>query len=275
MQTVVEKAILSMRERYYDPLTLQEIAAEVFVSPFHFSRIFTRDTGVTPGRYLTSIRLFEAKRLLLTTSLTVSDIVCSVGYSSVGTFTTRFTQAVGLTPTQYRDPEVNDLLVAVATDFHRVPSIMDLDRLRVANGGVRAAMGGSISGTLHLPDNADLAPVFVGVFGNSIPQRGPVTFTSAPSGGTAEVTMNNIPAGDWTVIATAQGASPDAEPGEIYAGRSRRPVPVVAGRVTRVAVQLRKVTRLDPPIAITLATGETLSGMRARAARQRTVRAAA
>jgi len=55
----------------------------MFVSPFHFSRIFAKTVGLTPGRYLTALRLFEAKRLLLSTSLTVSDVVCSVGYSSV------------------------------------------------------------------------------------------------------------------------------------------------------------------------------------------------
>src|SRR5439155_19448265 len=110
-------------ERYFEPITLSALAAEVYVSPFHFSRIFARATGVTPGRFLTAVRLFEAKRLLLTTSLTVSDIVCSVGYSSVGTFTSRFARAVGMTPTQYRDPEVGELLVASAPHFQRLPSL--------------------------------------------------------------------------------------------------------------------------------------------------------
>ncbi len=92
MHQAVQRTIESMHARYSEPITLADLASEVFVSPFYFSRIFAKATGVTPCRYLTAVRLFEAKRLLLTTGMTVSDIVCSVGYSSVGTFTSRFTR---------------------------------------------------------------------------------------------------------------------------------------------------------------------------------------
>ena len=122
----------------------------MFVSPFHFSRMFAKATGVTPGRYLTAVRLFEAKRLLLTTSLTVSDIVCSVGYSSVGTFTSRFTRAVGMTPTQYREPEVGELLVALAPNFRGLPS---LRTLRAAGRGCASLRSGDgvINGRMEMP----------------------------------------------------------------------------------------------------------------------------
>lgn len=260
MHTSVKQAILSMRERYYDPITLHEIASEVFVSPFHFSRIFARDTGVTPGRYLTSIRLFEAKRLLLTTSLTVSDIVCSVGYSSVGTFTTRFTQSVGMTPTQYRDPEVSDLLVAVSPDFHQLPSLEELRRAGKSCVAVRPAIGGAISGVLQLPPGIGPANVLVGVFADSIPQCGPVAFTALPNVGSTEIALNNVPAGEWTVIAAAERAGGRSAPGDVYIGRLRKPVSVTAGRVTRIAMRMRKVEPTDVPIAITLAATDTNSG---------------
>lgn len=260
MHTSVKQAILSMRERYYDPITLHEIASEVFVSPFHFSRIFARDTGVTPGRYLTSIRLFEAKRLLLTTSLTVSDIVCSVGYSSVGTFTTRFTQSVGMTPTQYRDPEVSDLLVAVSPDFHQLPSLEELRRAGKSCVAVRPAMGGAIAGVLQLPPGIGPANVLVGVFADSIPQCGPVAFTALPNVGSTEIALNNVPAGEWTVIAAAERAGGRSAPGDVYIGRLRKPVSVTAGRVTRIAMRMRKVEPTDVPIAITLAATDTNSG---------------
>lgn len=254
MHASVKQAILAMRERYYDPITLHEIAAEVFVSPFHFSRIFARDTGVTPGRYLTSIRLFEAKRLLLTTSLTVSDIVCSVGYSSVGTFTTRFTQSVGMTPTQYRDPEVSDLLVAVSPDFRQVPSTEELRRAGRSPAGVRPASGGSIAGLLQVPPELAPANVLVGVFADSIPQCGPVAFATLPNVGSTELVLSNVPEGEWTVLAVAQRAGDGGEPGEVYIGRLRKRVTVTTGLVTRVALRMRVVEPTDPPIAITLAT---------------------
>lgn len=274
MQTAVKQAIMSMRERYYDPITLHEIAAEVFVSPFHFSRMFARDTGVTPGRFLTSIRLFEAKRLLLTTSMTVSDIVCSVGYSSVGTFTTRFTQSVGMTPTQYRDPEVGALLVAVAPDFHRLPPLAELRRAGKSCVSLGPAFGGSIVAALQLPPEAAPANMLIGVFGSRIPQNGPVAYTAMSNSGSTEATMTNVSAGEWTVIAAAEPVTGD-EAGEMYVGTVRRPVTVVTGRVSRVSLRMRKVTPLDPPIAITLATGSPSSRMRSRAQRRSALRAVA
>lgn len=272
MRTAVRQAILSMRARYFDRITLGEIASEVFVSPFHLTRIFAQDTGVTPGRFLTSIRLFEAKRLLLTTSMTVSDIVCSVGYSSVGTFTKRFTQSVGLTPTQYRDPEVGALLVAVAPDFHQLPAPEQLRRAGAAMG-VRAAVGGSVVAALHLPDGAP-ANILVGAFGSRIPQNAPVAYTALTGIGPTDVAVNNVPAGEWTIIAVAESADgPNAGVGLI--GTVRVPVTVTAGRITRIALRLRPVTVLDPPIAITLASKATWGGVRTPLQRRPALRAAA
>ncbi|MFD1151045.1 helix-turn-helix domain-containing protein, partial [Saccharothrix hoggarensis] len=132
LRSAVRQAIACMHENYRETITLGRLAAEVFVSPFHFSRVFAKATGITPGRYLTAVRLFEAKRLLLTTSLTVSDIVCSVGYSSTGTFTSRFTRAVGMTPTQYRDPRVDEMLVALSPNLRRLPALPVLEAARAA-----------------------------------------------------------------------------------------------------------------------------------------------
>jgi AraC-like DNA-binding protein len=65
--------------------------------------MFLRATGVPPGQFLTAVRIQEAKRLLLSTTLTVKEITARVGYSSVGTFSTKFKGIVGLSPTAYRD----------------------------------------------------------------------------------------------------------------------------------------------------------------------------
>lgn len=274
MRTAVKQAIMSMRARYYDRITLHEIASEVFVSPFHFSRVFAQDTGVTPGRFLTSIRLFEAKRLLLTTSMTVSDIVCSVGYSSVGTFTKRFTQSVGLTPTQYRDPEVGALLVAVAPHFHQFPSLTELHRIAGPGGGIRAATGGSVLATVQLPHETARANIFVGAFGSRIPQNGPVAYAAASNSGPAELVISNVPAGEWTIIAVAEPASGPSACGA-FIGTVRLPVPVSAGHVSRVALRMRPVTFMDPPIAVTLASRVTSEGLRAPAQRRPALRTAA
>src|SRR5438309_1587588 len=98
----IERAILAMRERLQEPLSLQDMADIAHMSPYHFSRVFHRLIGIPPGEFLTALRLDAAKRLLLTTSLSVTDICFEVGYLSPSSFTTRFTQLVGLPPRQLR-----------------------------------------------------------------------------------------------------------------------------------------------------------------------------
>lgn len=259
LQPAVLQAISSMHARYFDPITLGDLASEVFISPFHFSRIFTKATGVTPGRYLTAIRLFEAKRLLLTTSLTVSDIVCSVGYSSVGTFTSRFSRAVGMTPTQYREPEVAEMLVALAPDFQRLPS---LEALRSAELGCASLRGGTgrITVRVETPRGAGPASVLIGLFADSIPQCGPVAFGGAANLLTGDIEIPSVPEGRWTVIAAAEHAGPAGStfsmgtlPGRVDISEH--------GRI-HLRMPMRRLQPTDAPIAITLAGGTTPTGTR-------------
>lgn len=251
MHKAVQRAISTMQERYHEPITLTELAAEVFVSPFHFSRIFAKATGVTPGRYLTAVRLFEAKRLLLTSSLTVSDIVCTVGYSSVGTFTSRFTRAVGMSPSQYRDPEVRDLLLAVAPHFQRLPSLEALRDAGRACAGVPRG-NASITARIDLPGDRPPGDLLVGVFAESIPQCGPVAFTGLQRTRSATVTLHNVPPGQWLVLAAAE--HPTADGGTVLSfGTQRHPVTVTGDEAQSVMVRARELRPTDPPIAITLA----------------------
>lgn len=251
LQPAVLQAIRAMHKHYFDSITLTKLAAEVFVSPFHFSRIFAKATGVTPGRYLTAVRLFEAKRLLLTTSLTVSDVVCSVGYSSVGTFTSRFTRAVGMTPTQYREPEVGELLVALAPNFHRLPS---LRLIRDAGRGCASLRPGDgvINGRIEMPRGAPPANVLIGVFGDPVPQCGPVAFAGRMNTGSTNIEIRDVPDGDWYVLAIAEHAA--GTPSAAFSvSMLRNPVPVRAGRPVYVPLTMRAPQPIDPPIAITLA----------------------
>jgi AraC-like DNA-binding protein len=98
----VEWAIEMMYERLGEPLDLAAMAEAATLSRYHFCRTFRRLTGVSPVRFLTAVRLNEAKRLLLTTSLSVTEICLRVGYASPGTFTSRFTLSVGVSPRRFR-----------------------------------------------------------------------------------------------------------------------------------------------------------------------------
>ena len=100
METTVEKVVGSLRHRLQEQLTLDDLAKMARFSKFHFARMFRKVTGVSPRRYLYALRLHEAKRLLITTSASVAEISNQVGYSSVGTFTSRFVASVGISPAQ-------------------------------------------------------------------------------------------------------------------------------------------------------------------------------
>src|SRR3954451_12345611 len=91
-----------MWSRYNEPLSLDEIADTPILSKFYFSRVFRSMTGTSPGRFLSAIRLFKAKHLLLQTPLSVTEIAYMVGYNSLGTFTSRFSRSVGDSPGRYR-----------------------------------------------------------------------------------------------------------------------------------------------------------------------------
>jgi len=88
--------------RYRDPLDVPALARAAHLSPAHFSREFRKAFGETPHRYLLLRRLERAAALLRTTDRTVSDICLLVGLTSVGSFTTSFGRAFGLSPTAYR-----------------------------------------------------------------------------------------------------------------------------------------------------------------------------
>jgi AraC-like DNA-binding protein len=89
--------------RSSEPLDLDALALVAGVSKFHFTRCFAATYGETPMRYLTRRRIERAQDLLRSANLTVTEICMAVGFSSLGSFSSRFTQLVGETPTAYRD----------------------------------------------------------------------------------------------------------------------------------------------------------------------------
>lgn len=88
--------------RYFEPLGVPELARAARMSPAHFSREFRRVFGETPHHYLLTRRLERAAALLRTTEYSVADICMTIGLRSVGSFTTSFGRAYGLSPTAYR-----------------------------------------------------------------------------------------------------------------------------------------------------------------------------
>ena len=88
---------------YAEPLDLDVVARVAGVSKFHFVRCFEATYGETPMRYLTRRRIERAQDLLRHANLTVTEICMAVGYTSLGSFSSRFRELVGETPSAYRD----------------------------------------------------------------------------------------------------------------------------------------------------------------------------
>src|SRR5207237_652416 len=82
---------------------LAELADSACMSAFHFSRVFSAVTGISPARFLAALRMAAAKRLLLASERRITEICMDVGYNSLGTFTTLFNEFVGIAPTRFRE----------------------------------------------------------------------------------------------------------------------------------------------------------------------------
>lgn len=162
MEHAVEQAVRIIRERYAEPLSLDDIARAVLVSKFHLLRVFRQVTGVTPGRFLSAVRISEAKRLLQNSDLAVAVISSMVGYDSTGSFTSRFTESVGIPPTQYRQLSRGE---GEFTMRSSAEGEVDLTRCQL-RGVVRAVA-------------KPVSPIYIGSFGGPILQGQPSSWTTA------------------------------------------------------------------------------------------------
>ena len=91
-----------MRARLSEDISLDELAAEARLSPFHFARMFKQSLGVPPRVYLTRLRVEKACELLEHTDLPVTEIALEVGYSSNQVLARVFTKHRHMNPTSYR-----------------------------------------------------------------------------------------------------------------------------------------------------------------------------
>jgi AraC-like DNA-binding protein len=87
---------------YGEPLDLRALASRSGYSLYHFVRAFRETYGETPGRYQARRRVERAQELLRNTTLTVTEVCFRIGFSSLGTFSARFKEIVGLSPSAYR-----------------------------------------------------------------------------------------------------------------------------------------------------------------------------
>jgi AraC-like DNA-binding protein len=92
---------------YREEIGIAGLAAGAGYSREHFIRAFRSAYGETPGRYRTRRRIERACELLRSANLTVTEICHLVGFTSLGTFSTRFAELTGMSPTRYRAEAVS------------------------------------------------------------------------------------------------------------------------------------------------------------------------
>ncbi|GIJ79564.1 AraC-type DNA-binding protein [Micromonospora phaseoli] len=91
-----------MDRHYTEALDLAAVAAVAGVSKYHFQRLFTVTYGRSPAAYLSQRRIERAQDLLRSTNLTVTEVCYAVGFASLGSFSSRFRDVVGETPSEFQ-----------------------------------------------------------------------------------------------------------------------------------------------------------------------------
>ena len=196
MNSAVDRAVNCIWERYGDPLSLADMAQSAMLSRFHFARVFEKQTGVSPGRFLAAVRIYQAKRLLLLSSMSVGGVSSAVGYSSLGSFTSHFTDSVGISPSRFRRASHHNGVSACGTPPDSpVPE-------------------GAAMGTVRLPEGYAVARVYVGIFDTPILQRRPraATLLDVTSQRTQPYWLPRVPDGRWFLHAVAVADTDEPEP---------------------------------------------------------------
>lgn len=235
-----------MRERVDETLSLRAMAEIAHLSPYHFARTFQRVTGIPPGEFLGALRLQRAKELLLTTDLSASEVCFEVGYASLGTFTSRFTQLVGVSPVRMRRlPEQLSAVLEGTAGVERpwIPPESE-------KAGVTFRLhGGGLSGSW----------VFAGLFPGAVPQRRPVAGVLLDAPGVYR--LGPVPDGSYHLMAAALPRSKDPldslipDP-TLRVGRINGP-PLLTrgGGVAGMAeLKMRTPRTTDPPVLLALPT---------------------
>ena len=111
-------------------LTLAQLGAVVFMSPYHFARLFQHSTGLPPHRFVVHARIGHAATLLAAPDLSISQISRVVGFRSPSHFATVFHRIMGITPSEYRARQRRDAGAGRAAIVGQVTQEGDRDGLR-------------------------------------------------------------------------------------------------------------------------------------------------
>lgn len=98
----VRLARLLLDQSYDTPITIEDLSREVALSPYYLIRAFRHVYKQTPHQYLVRQRIARAKELLRSSDLSITEVCAAVGFESLGSFSTLFRKAAGVSPRAYR-----------------------------------------------------------------------------------------------------------------------------------------------------------------------------
>src|ERR1700752_3493536 len=241
----VERVITSARERLSAPISLHAMSRVAYLSTFNLNRVFHQITGLPPNKFISAMRLDEAKRLLVNSNLSITDICFEVGYNSLSTFTRRFTQRVGLGPREFR------YLAERIT-----PASVESLCAHFAELTERATLHPSVEGFVDFP-NPGGGPIFVGLFHTHIPQSRPIGGALLTSPGVFRI--GPAPDGIYHLLAAALPPLADTigyllpNSANLLVGTGNGPVIVRQGKAAgQFKISLRPMALTDPPPLVSL-----------------------
>ena len=242
-EQAVERVICAMRDHLSEPLTLESLSKIAIISPYHFHRVFSEITGITPGRFLAALRIERAKQLLATSTLGITDVCLDVGYNSLGTFTTIFTGFVGVSPNRFR-------CLAAEKSQPRLERLLTA-QLNFQNGFGNSVIEGTVSAS-----PSSIGAIFIGLFPTRVPQGFPIAGTRIIAPGYYRIT--GIPDGVYYLLAAGVRGSLNTRrllllAEDLLHVASAGPISVLVGRsVDRIDLVLRPADLTDPPVLVAL-----------------------
>ncbi len=240
----VERVIHAMRGDLEHPLSLRAMAKIAYFSPYYFNRTFRQVTGIPPCQYLYALRLEAASSLLLHTEQTVLDICYEVGYNSLGTFTRRFTELMGVSPKRFRLLGRSREPLSVFDSAWREEAGHQPEPLPAEN---------DLVGRVYGPESFQ-GLILVGLFETSIPQGKPVACALLKQTGTYRIA--GVLEGRYHLFAA--GLSPSQDSRTQFHNNCALRGGGQAVTVTRKGItgssdlELRAPSAVDPPMLLAL-----------------------
>jgi len=241
-RAAVERAITAMTETLDSPISLEALSRRSWVSTSHLDHVFRQFTGSSPRKFMGALRLQKAKRLLLTTRSKVIDTCLEVGFSSVGTFSHRFAELVGVPPLQLRK-------------LAKCRFLEHIDGLKSPVATLQKDPQNGVSGELVGPASF-YGPIFIGLFTTPIPQGHPAACVAMRQPGVFAIP--NVPDGEYYGFGVAFPVSDNPltyfdNDAALRAFSNPKVIRVEQGRcVADLSFELRPPDLTDPPILIAI-----------------------